>query len=100
MKTYLFRVEFELDKEDGVWSLCIPALPGCALDADSVAEGLVFLQETAEAYVDVLLEARDEVPSDTFDTGVIEGAVIAVIAPLSREGRIWKTYGRSEAVRE
>ena len=75
MKSYVFRVE--LEEEDGVWSAVIPALPGCAVDADSPAEALEILREAAQAYIEVMIEHGDLVPTD--DTiSVVEGAAIAV----------------------
>ena len=77
-KTYIFRVE--LEEEAGVWSAVVPAMPGCAVDAGSPEEALEAIREAAEVYVESLLEDGLPVPADSIDSGVVDGAAVAVVA--------------------
>ena len=63
MKTYVFRVEVEQD-EDGRWGAEIPVLPGCAAWGYTREEALVALQDTAEAFLEVMLEHNDPLPKE------------------------------------
>lgn len=64
MKTYIFRVEVEQD-EDGRWGAEIPSLPGCAAWGYTKQEALEALQDTAQAYLEVLMEHHDPLPQET-----------------------------------
>ena len=64
MKTYIFRVEVEQD-EDGRWGAEIPSLPGCAAWGYTRAEALEALQDTAQAYLEVMMEHDDPLPQET-----------------------------------
>jgi predicted RNase H-like HicB family nuclease len=79
MKSYVFRVELEFDAQAGIWSAVVPALPGCAADAETEEEALEFVQDLAKAYVEVLLEDGKPVPLEAVSSGT-EGAAVAVVA--------------------
>jgi antitoxin HicB len=61
MKSYVFKVELEEDK-DGRWSAVVPALLGCNAWGYSAGEALEAVREAAQAYVDVLVEDGEAVP--------------------------------------
>lgn len=76
MKTYLFRVEIE-EEDDGRWSAWIEALPGCAVWGYTKEEALKAIQDAAEAYLDDMIEAGDEVPRKEGVT-VVDAPVVTV----------------------
>ena len=61
MKTYIFKAELE-QEEDGSWSSWIEALPGCAAWGYSMDEALNALKDAAEAYIEDIMEAGEELP--------------------------------------
>lgn len=63
MKTYVFAVEVEQD-EDGRWGAEIPVLPGCAAWGYSKKEALEALQDTAQAFLEVMMEYNDPLPPE------------------------------------
>ena len=63
MKTYIFEVELH-QEEDGRWSAWIEALPGCAAWGYSREEALAAIKDAAEAYVEDMLDAGEEVPKE------------------------------------
>ena len=75
MKSYVFRVEME-EEEDGRWSAWIEALPGCAAWGYSKQEALQALKDAAEAYLEDMLEAGEELPKDGVNVG--EAPVVTV----------------------
>ena len=64
MKTYVFAVEVEQD-EDGRWGADIPILPGCAAWGYTREEALDALQDTAQAFLEVMMEHSDPLPEET-----------------------------------
>ena len=68
MKTYVFNVEIEQD-EDGRWGAGIPALPGRATWGYTAEEALEALQEAAQAYLKVMIEAGDFNPNGALHVG-------------------------------
>ena len=77
MKSYIYRVE--LEEEDGVWSAVVPALPGCAADAESPGEALEAVRDAATAFVEILTKQGWAIPLDEVASGS-EGAAVAVVA--------------------
>ena len=75
MKTYIFKAELE-QEEDGRWSSWIEALPGCAAWGYSMDEALNALKDAAEAYIEDVMEAGEEVPKE--GVAIIEAAVVTV----------------------
>jgi antitoxin HicB len=63
MKTYVFRVEVEQD-EDGRWGADIPVLPGCAAWGYTREEALEALHDTAQAFLEVMMEHNDPLPKE------------------------------------
>jgi len=61
VKTYVFQVEVEQD-EDGRWGAEIPVLPGCAAWDYTKKEALEALQDTAQAFLEVMMEYNDPLP--------------------------------------
>lgn len=72
MKTYIFSVSIE-QEEDGRWSAWVDALPGCAVWGYTREEALDAIRDTAQAYIEVLLEKGQSVPQgvETVDTPVV-----------------------------
>jgi predicted RNase H-like HicB family nuclease len=72
MKTYLFSVSLE-QEEDGRWSAWVDALPGCAVWGYTRDEALEAIRDTAQAYIEVLLEKGQRIPQgvETVDAPVV-----------------------------
>jgi len=62
MTSYVFTAEFT-EEDDGRWSAWIEVLPGCATWGYTKAEALAALQDAAQAYVEVLVEKGQKLPS-------------------------------------
>lgn len=62
MKTYLFQAELE-QEDDGRWSAWIEALPGCAAWGYTKEEALEAIKDTAQAYLEVLVEKGQSIPA-------------------------------------
>ena len=75
MKTYVFRAELQ-EEDDGRWSSWIDALPGCAAWGQSQQEALLALKDAAEAFVEDMVEAGEELPTNRVQ--VIEAPVVAI----------------------
>jgi predicted RNase H-like HicB family nuclease len=60
MKSYV--VELEQD-DDGRWGAEIPSLPGCAVWGYTREEALAALRDVAQAYLEVLEEHNNPLPS-------------------------------------
>jgi predicted RNase H-like HicB family nuclease len=75
MKTYIFEVELH-QEEDGRWSAWIEALPGCAAWGHNREEALGAIKDAAEAYVEDMLDAGEEVPKE--GVRVIESPVVTI----------------------
>ena len=76
MKTYLFQVELE-QEDDGRWSAWIETLPGCAAWGYSKEEALEAIEETAQAFLEVLAEKGQPIPAAKA-VETIEAPVVAV----------------------
>jgi len=68
LKTYVFTVEVEQD-EDGRWGAEIPVLPGCAAWGYTRKEALQALQDTAQAFLEVMIEHNDPLPPEAEKEG-------------------------------
>ena len=63
MKTYVFQVEVEQD-DDSRWGAEIPVLPGCAAWGYTRKEVLEALQDTDQAFLEVMVEYNDPLPPE------------------------------------
>ena len=63
MKTYIFSVGLE-QEEDGRWSAWVEVLPGCAVWGYTREEALEAIKDTAQAYIEVLLEKGQSIPQE------------------------------------
>jgi predicted RNase H-like HicB family nuclease len=74
VKTYLFQVEIE-QEDDGRWSAWIETLPGCAAWGYSKEEALEAIKETTQAFLEVLVEKGQRIPTaeavETIDAPVV-----------------------------
>jgi predicted RNase H-like HicB family nuclease len=75
MKTYIFEVELHRD-EDGRWSAWIEALPGCAAWGNNREEALGAIKDAAEAYVEDMLDAGEDLPQE--GVRVVEAPVVTI----------------------
>jgi predicted RNase H-like HicB family nuclease len=76
VKTYLFQVEIE-QEDDGRWSAWIETLPGCAAWGHSQEEALEAIKETAQAFLEVLVEKGQPLPTEKA-AETIDAPVVAV----------------------
>jgi predicted RNase H-like HicB family nuclease len=75
MKTYIFEVEIQRE-EDGRWSAWIEALPGCAAWGYNREEALAAIKDAAEAYVEDMLDAGEELPQE--GVKAVEAPVVTI----------------------
>jgi predicted RNase H-like HicB family nuclease len=75
MKTYIFEVELHRE-EDGRWSAWIEALPGCAAWGNNREEALGAIKDAAEAYVEDMLDAGEDLPQE--GVRVVEAPVVTI----------------------
>jgi len=75
-KSYVFRVELAAEA-DGRWSAWIEALAGCAAWGYSREEALKAIQDAAEAYIEDMLEAGEEIPHQEGVT-VVQAPVVTI----------------------
>jgi len=75
VKTYVITAEFEQD-EDGRWSAWIEALPGCTAWGHTRQEALLALQDAADAYIEDMEDAGEEIPSRGFQ--IVEAPLVTV----------------------
>lgn len=79
VKTYVFKVEIEQD-EDGRWGAEIPALPGCATWGYTKEEALEALQDTAQAFLQVMIEHHDPLPHEAEEgINVLRGSEVVTV---------------------
>jgi len=64
-KIYKYLAVFEPDKQVGGYTVTIPALPGCISEGDTFEEALANIKEAAELYLEVMKEAKEEIPVET-----------------------------------
>lgn len=76
VKTFLFQARLQ-EEDDGRWSAWVEDLPGCAAWGSSREEALEGLKDSAELFVEDMLETGEEIP-DTVQ--VVQGPVVAVTA--------------------
>jgi predicted RNase H-like HicB family nuclease len=74
--SYIFFAEVA-EEEDGRWSAWIEALPGCATWGYSREEALAALQDAAQAYIEVLIDKGQQLPSGK-GVQVVDRPLIAV----------------------
>jgi predicted RNase H-like HicB family nuclease len=75
VKTYVIAAELEQD-EDGRWSAWIEALPGCTAWGHTHQEALLALQDAADAYIEDMEDAGEEIPSRGFQ--IVEAPLVTV----------------------
>ena len=75
MKTYIFQVELA-QEEDGRWSTWIEALPGCTAWGYTREKALAAIKDAAEAYVEDMIEAGEELPKE--GVNVVEAPVVTI----------------------
>ena len=78
MKTYIFAVEME-QEEDGRWSADVPTLPGCAAWGYTKEEALEAIQEGAQAYLEVMMENNDPLPTEGEGVTIISESEVVTV---------------------
>ncbi len=61
MKTYILKVTLQ-QEEDKRWSSWVDDLPGCAAWGYTREEALKAVQHAAEAYIEDMIDAGEEIP--------------------------------------
>ncbi len=82
MKTYIFLAEIEQD-EDGRWGTEIPTLPGCNAWGYTREEALEALQDVAQAFVEIMLENNEPIPTDEAAQVQHSQEAIVSVVPVS-----------------
>ncbi len=75
MKNYVFKAELQRE-EDGRWSSWIDLLTGCAAWGYSQEEALSALKDAAEAFIEDMVEAGEELPRTSLE--VVEAPVVTI----------------------
>ena len=75
MQTYKFKAAVEKE-EDGRWSSWIDALPGCVAWGYTQEEALSALKDAAEAYIEDMMEAGEDLPKKGVE--IVEDPVVTV----------------------
>ena len=75
MRTHVFKVEL-VQEEDARWSAWIDALPGCAAWGYSREEALRAVQDAAEAYIEDMVDAGEELPQGL---AIVDAPVVTVM---------------------
>ena len=78
MKTYIFAVEVE-QEEDGRWSADVPTLPGCAAWGYTKEEALEAIQEGTQAYLEVMMENNDPLPTEGEGVTIVSGSEVVTV---------------------
>ena len=78
MKTYIFAVEVE-QEEDGRWSADVPTLPGCAAWGYTKEEALEAIREGAQAYLEVMKEHNDPLPTEGEGVTIISESEVVTV---------------------
>lgn len=61
------------DLEEGGYVACVPALPGCVTQGETLDEALAMAEDALNGYLKVLIERDEPIPVE------VEGAVIATV---------------------
>lgn len=77
MKTYLFRVELR-EESDERWSVWVLSLPGLTSWGHTKEEALRNIQDAAEAYIEDMVEAGEQVPLAAGRIDLIDAPAVAV----------------------
>jgi predicted RNase H-like HicB family nuclease len=75
VKSYIFPIQLEKD-EDGRWSAWIDVLPGCTAWGYTKDSALAAIQNAAEAFVEDMIEAGEEIPTE--GVVVVDAPVVTV----------------------
>jgi antitoxin HicB len=75
VKSYVFPIQLEQD-DDGRWSAWIDILPGCTAWGYTKDAALAAIQNAAEAYIEDMLEAGEEIPTE--GVVVVDAPVVTV----------------------
>jgi len=57
-----YRIELIEDKEEGVFTLCCPELPGCITCADTIENGLEMIKDAKESWLTACIEDNYPIP--------------------------------------
>jgi len=77
MKTFVLRVDLK-EEEDGRCSASIPTLPGCSSWGYSPQDALINIKDSAEIYIEDMVDAGEGLPTSSDKIEVINEPAIAV----------------------
>jgi len=65
MKVYKFTAIFTPEKDEkNIYTVNVPALPGCITFGESLKEAMYNIREATELYLSCLLEDGETIPND------------------------------------
>jgi len=70
VSTHIFKASLEKDEDDR-WSAWIDILPGCAAWGYGKEDAMRALKDAAEAYIQDMIEAGEEIPQDPTATELL-----------------------------
>lgn len=59
-----FIVALDYDREEKVWNVCVPSLPGCFTWGKTEDEALKNASDAIRCYVDMLQKEGESIPQD------------------------------------
>ena len=62
-KSYRYTAVFT-PAEEGGYVVTVPALPGCVTEGDTLEEARAMVRDALEGYIESLIDAGDEVPTE------------------------------------
>ena len=77
-KEFAYKIEYETDRETGRVIATIPELNHVSSFGDSFAEAEAHVKEAALGYLELLIEAKQEIPKPAFHT---EGTYLKLFVP-------------------
>lgn len=57
-----FHIRFEIDQEDGGYTVTVPELQGCVTEGDTLAEAIEMVKDAIEGHLAVADEYGDPIP--------------------------------------
>ncbi len=77
MAQYRYTIELYPDKEEGGYTVLVPALPGCVSQGETVDECLARIKEAIEGYLECLREDGKPIPVEDEPEGRFRVVVAA-----------------------
>jgi predicted RNase H-like HicB family nuclease len=58
-----YAIIFFSERNDGVYQVSVPDLPGCSVNADSIDKGLEIISQAIKSHLAILAEYGEKIPS-------------------------------------